>query len=784
VYGIPVFGGSCAHPIAISGYPACPLIVFAAVILFSLNTLGVMGPSHALGIKQPNVTSFSRVFNQFASFVLAMVLFTSCSTDPNKRKLSYLKDGEKYVKSGKYQEAVIEFRNALEIDPRFAAAHYQLGRAYLALKNPDSAYRELTEAVTLEASNSQSQLELAALLLDRRQFDQAQAIAQKVAETAPQNARAHAILGEKYILTVDFPKAIQEFQKVVALEPERVENYSALGAAYRAAGQFPEAEDAYRKATTANPKSASAHMALSQFYFSVSKLTEAETEMRAACGLDSHAVAPRILLARIYLAMGRSADAENLYATLKTIAPTDPQAYQALGVFYMFTGHREKAIAEFQELLKTHPKDNSTRASLAETLLDLNRTAEAAPLTQEILHANPADPRGLLLEGRILLAQGSHESAVETLQKAVKAAAGSANAYYFLGLAQQSAGLRDAAKASFTRALELQPQMALAAGALANLAARSGDYAEASRQADNARKTAPNLVSANLASAQALIAKGDLHPAEAGLQDVLSRDPTSLPALATLLKLYSSQGRSQESLQRITGLVQQYPQNAGLHFLQGLTYFDLKDLEKSEASVRRALALDPKTPDAYTLLANIDFARGSTEEGKANLRTAIAAHPRSLLNYMTLVTQYEKEGNWVEATRLCEKAHEIDTSSPLVADELAFLYLEHGGNVNTAVSLAQIARQQMPDSPVTADTLGWAYYKLGSFGPAVVQLKESSQKVPNNPIYNYHLGMAYLGARKFDLAGQSLRAALRTDPQFPYAASARAALEQISHGVH
>jgi cellulose synthase operon protein C len=98
------------------------------------------------------------------------------------------------------------------------------------------------------------------------------------------------------------------------------------------------------------------------------------------------------------------------------------------------------------------------------------------------------------------------------------------------------------------------------------------------------------------------------------------------------------------------------------------------------------------------------------------------------MNYMALVTQYEKEGNWDEAKRLCEKAHDIDGTSPLVADELAFLYLEHGGDVNTAVALAQVARQKMPESPITADALGWAYYKLGSLDAALVQLKESAQK--------------------------------------------------------
>jgi cellulose synthase operon protein C len=280
-----------------------------------------------------------------------------------------------------------------------------------------------------------------------------------------------------------------------------------------------------------------------------------------------------------------------------------------------------------------------------------------------------------------------------------------------------------------------------------------------------------------------MIAKGDAREAEARLLDVLQHNPASLPALATLLKLYSAQGRTQAALQRITGLVQQNPQNAGLHFLQGLAYFSLKDLERSEASVRRALALDPKTPDAYTLLANIDFARGAVAEAKTNLRTAIAAYPRNLINYMALTTQYEKEGNWDEAKKLCEKAHEIDPTAPLVAAELAYLYLEHGGDVNTAVSLAQIAKQKMPDSPITADALGWAYYKMGSAASAVTQLKESSEKVPNNPTYRYHLGMAYMAVRRFDLAGQSLRAALKTDPNFPNAANARVTLEQMPRGA-
>jgi tetratricopeptide (TPR) repeat protein len=180
------------------------------------------------------------------------------------------------------------------------------------------------------------------------------------------------------------------------------------------------------------------------------------------------------------------------------------------------------------------------------------------------------------------------------------------------------------------------------------------------------------------------------------------------------------------------------------------------------------------------LLADIHAAQGSVENAKADLQAAIDRNPREVANYLALDTLYEKEGNWERAKKVCERAHEVDPDSPIVANNLAYLYLEHGGDVNVALSLAQMARQKMPNSPNTAGTLGWAYYKFGSPESAIVQLQECAQEDPNNPLYQYHLGMAYMAARHFDLAEQSLQKALRDDPNFPEAASARAALAKIS----
>jgi hypothetical protein len=122
------------------------------------------------------------------------------------------------------------------------------------------------------------------------------------------------------------------------------------------------------------------------------------------------------------------------------------------------------------------------------------------------------------------------------------------------------------------------------------------------------------------------------------------------------------------------------------------------------------IQLNPKTAGAHALLASIDFAKGAPEQGKADLQYEIAAHPGTISNHVALGTQLEKEQKWDEAKKAFEDAHAINPDAPMICAELAFLYLEHGGDINAGIALAETARKRLPGSPLTADALGWAYY--------------------------------------------------------------------------
>ncbi len=129
-----------------------------------------------------------KAIGRMAFLFLGLAVLVSCTLDPEKRKFKYLNSGETYAKQGKYREASLQFRNAIQIDPKFAEGHYQLAMAYLALSDGEDAYKEFQRAVSLNPGNLDGQLQLATLEIAHRQYDQAQAAVETVLAADPKNS--------------------------------------------------------------------------------------------------------------------------------------------------------------------------------------------------------------------------------------------------------------------------------------------------------------------------------------------------------------------------------------------------------------------------------------------------------------------------------------------------------------------------------------------------------------------------------------------------------------------
>src|ERR1700722_2616612 len=81
--------------------------------------------------------------------VLAALTLIGCSRDPNVAKKRYLENGDKYFAKGKYKEASIMYRNALQKDQRYGIAYYRLALTDLKLNRVPNSIGELRRAIEL-----------------------------------------------------------------------------------------------------------------------------------------------------------------------------------------------------------------------------------------------------------------------------------------------------------------------------------------------------------------------------------------------------------------------------------------------------------------------------------------------------------------------------------------------------------------------------------------------------------------------------------------------------------
>ena len=97
--------------------------------------------------------------------VISLTALAGCSRNPQVRKAKAFDRGNAYFKAGQYREAAIEYANAVQIDPRYTDAHFQLAQTFLKESQFNSAYVELQRTVDLAPDNKKAQLDLAALLV-------------------------------------------------------------------------------------------------------------------------------------------------------------------------------------------------------------------------------------------------------------------------------------------------------------------------------------------------------------------------------------------------------------------------------------------------------------------------------------------------------------------------------------------------------------------------------------------------------------------------------------------
>ena len=104
---------------------------------------------------------------------------------------------------------------------------------------------------------------------------------------------------------------------------------------------------------------------------------------------------------------------------------------------------------------------------------------------------------------------------------------------------------------------------------------------------------------------------------------------------------------------------------------------------------------------------------------------------------------YERTDQWPKAEADFQRALELFPDQPLVLNYLGYSWIDMGLNLEPALAMIRKAVELRPNDGYIVDSLGWAFYKLGRYEEAVVELERAVSLRSSDPIINDHLGDAY-----------------------------------------
>ncbi len=769
--------------------------------------------------KQPSAV---RVFTLRHAALLAAatlpvcLLLSGCFRDANARKQKFVADGDRYLKQEKFPEALLTYGRALQIDPKAAQVHYKVAQCHLKMSNWASAYQELQRTLELDPQNSDAQLNLGQLFLAGSKAADAKNQALTILKSKPDDLGAQLLLAGSDAQLDNMQDALREAAYAVKMSPDNAEAYINLAGIQQKASSFQEAEANLLKAQKLSPDSITPAMALGNLYAAEKQWENAVNAFRTAITIAPKNPGPRASLAGVYMAQNKGDKAEQVLKEAKAELSTDPVGYRMLGDYYLNQGDSAKAQAEFASLAKEHPADFNVKKSYAQLLIFSKQWDEASQVTDEILKRAPQDDAALILKGQILLQTAKTDDALQTLQQAVKNNPANAFGHYQLGMAHLAKGSVNQAEGEWRAATQIRPDMADAWIALGKVASDRRDWSALEQIGAQIKKISPASPGGYLFHATARMNQNDAAGAEADLRqliqiapqnplgyaklgqlraftkrypeaealyrEALNHSPNFLDAIQGIVELDFQRGKSADAIQFVQEKINADSNDAALYLLQGQVLVRAKQPADAKASFLKCLDLDKQNLNGFILLAEVEQSLGDAPGAIGHYKQAIAMAPGNAGLYTTLGTLYEGQGNWQEAQTLYQRALALQPEEPLAANNLAYIMLEHGGNVTVALTLAETARRGFPNLPNSADTLGWAYYQNAAYSLAAPLLEDAVKGAPANAGYRYHLGMAYQKLNDLKKARIELEKSIRMAPQAPSAEKASHALSELSGG--
>jgi protein O-mannosyl-transferase len=284
----------------------------------------------------------------------------ACTTD---NLIAHNNLGEALVEKGSLDDAIAQFRIALQIKPDYATAHYNFGNALVQKRDMNGAILEYQSALQSKPDYVEAHNNLANVFIQTGKVGEAISQFRDALKIEPDRAAAHYNLANALFQSGNVDEAISQFQKTLQIEPGHAGARNNLGLALLQKGNVNEAISKFQKALDIGPKRAEAHYNLGYALLEKGSVDESISEFQKALRIKPDYAEAHYSLATALIQKGKVDEAIVHYQQALRIRPDYPEAENDLA-WELATTSRASA------------RDGSRAVALAQRANELTRGAD------------------------------------------------------------------------------------------------------------------------------------------------------------------------------------------------------------------------------------------------------------------------------------------------------------------------------------------------------------------------------------------------------------------------
>lgn len=232
------------------------------------------------------------------------------------------------------------------------------------------------------------------------------------------------------------------------------------------------------------------------------------------------------------------------------------------------------------------------------------------------------------------------------------------------------------------------------------------------------------------------------------LQTARALDPES----ADILVMLGGIAENLKKPERAIALYKSVPENSPMRRLSemqlGLSLASIGKVDEAKQHLKELIDLDPKDVRSYLAYGSVlSDAKDYKEMGLVYDRAVAAIGPVPQRSDWTIFFQrgiaYERQKMWDKAEPSFKKALDLNPDQPQVLNYLGYSWVDMNINLEEGLGMIRKAVDLKPDDGYIVDSLGWAYFRMGRFDDAAVELERAVELMAGDATINDHLGDAY-----------------------------------------